>query len=93
MGRAEERRLAGVLGRMGPKVCCECRSRLRPADAEEFEAIDGLLRGADHLEVHQLVGAKVCVKCGHVTVLSYRGDALAVWCPGFGLHRRLVSMN
>jgi hypothetical protein len=69
---------------------------LRRADQNETKVIDTLLRdGSWPVDVanHELVAAKVCVSCGHVCVLTYgrlKGD-IAVWCPGFGLHRRVIA--
>jgi hypothetical protein len=92
--RSELRRAKRQLLRMTPKVCCECKSALRPAVRVEMEVIQRLLREEEwppDVNGQELIGAKVCVNCGHVTVLTYSGETLAVWCPGFGLHERVVA--
>jgi hypothetical protein len=94
--RAELRRAARELLRATPTACCACRGHLRRADQDEMKVVDALLsEGSWPAEVanHELVGAKLCVSCGHVTVLTYgsRNGVVAVWCPGFGLHVRVVA--
>lgn len=96
LSRGERREAKRELLRMTPRVCCECKGRLRPAVAVEMEVIDGLLQDGDwpaDVDGQQLVGAKLCVECGHVTVLTCSLDALVVWCPGFGLHERVVASS
>lgn len=91
--RSELRRLARDIRRTGPRVCCSCQSKFRNARYDEVEVIRGLLEAGDwpsDVNNHELIGAKVCVKCGHVTVLTHRGECVAVWCPGFGLSERVV---
>jgi hypothetical protein len=79
---------------MTPRVCCECKSAMRSAARVEIEVVERLLRETEwppDVNGQELIGAKVCVNCGHVMVLTYSGETLAVWCPGFGLHERVVA--
>jgi hypothetical protein len=74
-------------------MCCECRGKFRNARDDEAEFIRDVLREGEwppDVNDHELIGAKVCVNCGHVTVLTHRGECVAVWCPGFGLHDRVI---
>jgi hypothetical protein len=95
MDKDELKRLQAELGRAGPRVCCTCKGRLRRADEDEMRAIKRLYReGIWPADVagHKVEAAKVCASCGHVTVLSVGHNVMAVWCPGFGLRRRLVPV-
>lgn len=59
-----------------------------------MEVVEGMLREGEWpkgFNGHELIGAALCVSCGHVVVFSHRGDMFVVWCPGFGLHRRVVA--
>lgn len=97
MSRSEMRRALAHVMKSGPRVCCECRGRLRPALQDEMVVIDRMLREGswpEDFRGHELVAAKLCAECGHVTVLTHRGThpaAVGVWCPGFGLHVRVVA--
>jgi len=93
---AELRCVMREVNRMRPKVCCECQGHLRPATAEEVVKVQELLWDGDwppEYRNHDLIAASLCVTCGHVVVFSHRDDMLAVWCPGFGLHRRVVASS
>jgi hypothetical protein len=94
LNRAEFRRAVRELMTSGPQVCCECRQRLRPAVSAEMGVIGELLRAEEwpaDVNGQELIGAKLCVNCGHVTVLTGGGSTMAIWCPGFGLHKRVVA--
>jgi hypothetical protein len=94
--RSELRQARRELLRMTPRVCCECKGALRAASRDEAAVVDGLLRAEEwppDVNGQELIGAKLCVKCGHVVVLTYSGETLAVWCPGFGLHERVVASS
>lgn len=96
MGRSEWRQAKRELLRMTPRVCCECKSGMRPACRNEMYLIDRLLGLGEwppDVDGQELIAAKLCVACGHVTVLTYSGETLIVWCPGFGIHDRVVASS
>jgi hypothetical protein len=94
VGRSEVRRQMREFLQEAPKQCCECRGRFRPAIAEETVVIQETLMDGDwpaEVKFHSLIGAVVCVSCGHVMVLTHGGDTAVIWCPGFGVHGRVVA--
>jgi len=73
-----------------PTVCCACSGRMRPADAEEMQAIAHFVeleKRPPELFGYVLVAGRLCVACGGVSVLmTNRRHRARVWCPGFELH-------